>query len=205
MPVKRRKPKTRRAEIPHWQIDFLLTGERPADESDVNPFTVLKFCHLIRGNAPAEDLWREIGAELVKEWVAARPGTRPFAWWIWTAPPQPPAMRPLRARVGGGGDCQNNFGCTMWFGIPASSWYTNWLIDYYNWVGRAPADRGPWEADNGPGHCKAQKFDPQDPPRFESQAAYLKRLGLLLRGEASRLTARDLQPQILPKAYWPKG
>ena len=36
-------------------------------------------------------------------------------------------------------------------------------------------------------------LDPEDPPLFESQAAYLERLGLFLPGERGRLTGRDFQ------------
>lgn len=39
--------------------------------------------------------------------------------------------------------------------------------------------------------------DPDDPPRFESQAAYLRRHGLLLPGELRRLTAAAFEPEIV--------
>jgi hypothetical protein len=39
--------------------------------------------------------------------------------------------------------------------------------------------------------------DPHDPPSFEAEAAYLKRLGLLLPGEARRLTAEDFEPEAV--------
>lgn len=41
------------------------------------------------------------------------------------------------------------------------------------------------------GYCDA---DPQDPPRVESVAAFLKRLGLLQAGEAKRATATAFRP-----------
>jgi len=37
--------------------------------------------------------------------------------------------------------------------------------------------------------------DPNDPPTFESQAAYLKRLGLLLPGEEKRLAPKAFAPE----------
>lgn len=37
-------------------------------------------------------------------------------------------------------------------------------------------------------------LDPDDPPLFESEAAYLDRLGLMLPGEKGRLTGRDFEP-----------
>lgn len=39
--------------------------------------------------------------------------------------------------------------------------------------------------------------DPSDPPRFESQAAYLRRIGLLLPGEARRLKPADYEPETI--------
>jgi len=39
------------------------------------------------------------------------------------------------------------------------------------------------------------EIDPADPPRYESQAAYLRRHGLLLPGEAPRLRPRDFKPE----------
>ena len=38
-------------------------------------------------------------------------------------------------------------------------------------------------------------IDPDDPPRFESEAHYLRRLGLLLPGEMGRLTEADFEPE----------
>ena len=39
--------------------------------------------------------------------------------------------------------------------------------------------------------------DPNDPPKFESQAAYLKRHGLLEPGEERRLNPADFEPEII--------
>lgn len=46
-------------------------------------------------------------------------------------------------------------------------------------------------------------FDPSDPPTFESEAAYLRRLGLLLPLEAGRIDAVDFEPEVLPASCWP--
>lgn len=42
-----------------------------------------------------------------------------------------------------------------------------------------------------------ETIDADDPPRFESQAAYLKRDGLFLPGEEERLTAADFEPEVV--------
>jgi hypothetical protein len=39
--------------------------------------------------------------------------------------------------------------------------------------------------------------DPSDPPKFESQASYLKRHNLFEPGEERRLKAKDFEPQII--------
>ena len=40
-------------------------------------------------------------------------------------------------------------------------------------------------------------IDPSDPPAFESEAAYLQRLDLLLPGEFDRLIAADFEPETI--------
>lgn len=62
------------------------------------------------------------------------------------------------------------------------------------WVGDSALDRG----------IKAERFDPEDPPTFESQAAFLKRHGLLARGEALQLPTHALDPETLPRDLWPE-
>jgi hypothetical protein len=47
-----------------------------------------------------------------------------------------------------------------------------------------------------PSNFSGVAIDPNDPPTFESQAAYLKRHGLLLAGEERRLKKADWEPEI---------
>jgi hypothetical protein len=44
---------------------------------------------------------------------------------------------------------------------------------------------------------KGVAIDPEDPPTFESQAAYLKRHGQFLTGEARRLKKADWEPAVI--------
>ena len=46
------------------------------------------------------------------------------------------------------------------------------------------------------------EVDPDDRPSFESQAAYLKRLKLLLPGEEKRLTPDDFTPEKIEPKPW---
>ncbi len=48
-----------------------------------------------------------------------------------------------------------------------------------------------------------KSVDAKNPPLFESEAAYLKRLGLLFPGEARRIRKEDLDPAPLPRMHWP--
>jgi hypothetical protein len=56
-----------------------------------------------------ERLWRAHGSVLLAEHVAVRPGTRPWAWWTFDAPPD------ARKRLGGTG---TPLGTERWFGAP---------------------------------------------------------------------------------------
>ena len=126
--------------------------------------------HLLRGGDPDElespftefiigdlgpDLWAEYGDAIVAEWISHSPGSRPWAWWKYTAP-EP------RRRLGGTGMAVSEKYpgvAPLWaYGLPIG-----------------------WE-------CGA--------PIFETQAAYLKRLGLLLPGERSPIH----EPHPVPDA-----
>jgi len=69
-------------------------------------------------------------------------------------------------------------------GVP-DSWVGAWEMDYY-------------------GELRAERFDPTDPPVFESQASYLKRHGLLMPGENLRIKPAHYSPEILPRKLWPE-
>ena len=43
----------------------------------------------------------------------------------------------------------------------------------------------------------ATMIDPADPPRYEAQATYLRRYGLLLRGEEKRLPPDAYEPEAV--------
>lgn len=62
------------------------------------------------------------------------------------------------------------------------------------WVDDGAIERG----------VKAQRFAPNDPPIFESEAAYLKHHNLLDKGEAIQLPARDFGPEALPDELLPE-
>jgi hypothetical protein len=139
-------------------------------------------------------LWAEHGADEVEEYAADWPGTRPLRWWEYDAPRGPDGKADPRPRLGGIGTLRSD--CLAY--VPQT------------WCGRSvdfvTADDvamygGPIGLNGKPrpaGHVFAGvPIDWRDPPRFESEAAYLRRHKLLLPGEAARLTESDYEPEVL--------
>ncbi len=135
----------------------------------------------------APDFYREHADELVAEHAVESPGVRPRLWWRHCAPE-------MRRRVGGVGSTNNHFGFgAPEFGIPAAG---DWLWpDNPNFadVMDRPWSEMPWMRGVVPVNLS-------DPPRYESQAAFLKRHQLFVRGEAARLTAAAFSDEIVRRA-----
>jgi hypothetical protein len=114
-----------------------------------------------------ELIWREHADEIVAHFARRWAGTRPALWWRWDAPGP-------RKRLGGVGtpahECRA-YAPNFEFGIP-SLW-------------RLPGDH----------LTRGTPIDPEDPPAFESEAAYLLRLNLLLPDELARLLPEDFDPE----------
>ena len=120
----------------------------------------------------SRDLWRQHREPILTVWMAAHPGTRPAAWWWYDAP------EPHRRRVGGIGDGIEVFGHGQAYdcGIPRY-----WVQD------------GDDDPDAARDPDDGTSIDPEDPPRFESQAAYLDHHQLLTREERGRLRRKDFE------------
>ena len=121
----------------------------------------------LRGSTTIPDYWAELRAEVLADWIATTPGTRPWAFWKYDAPaPESietdPELEPelvMRRRSGAGfpySDPRENFGMSL-------------LIDE----------------------------DPTDPPVFESEASYLLRNEFLSAAEKKRLGKKDFEPETL--------
>jgi hypothetical protein len=139
-----------------------------------------------------QQLWTEYREDVLAWWIEEYPGTRPSLWWHHDAPRQPRGRYPRcwfdgtlpepRRRVGGVGTaCHERLAYVprYWCGVP-QDWISATDIRIYEQIGtplRVPA------------------LDPADPPMYESEASYLKRVGRLLPGEAPRLTADDFEPE----------
>jgi hypothetical protein len=189
MPVRRRIDK-RRAEVTDEHESWLNSDDRASGFVQYAPDDELAA------------LWTANADRIVAEHVATYPGTRPHRWWQCSAPrlslgtfpgcyfdgklPEP------RRRLGGiGTPASDVLSCvpTFRYGLPWI-WIERWQVMYYSGLavdihGAPIGDRYPTDS------FKAVAIDPNDPPMFESQAAYLKRHGLFLAGEERRLRKAD--------------
>lgn len=119
-------------------------------------------------------LWGMLGDEIIEEHVQEYPGTRPLRWWQFAAP-EP------RRRLGGVGTPSHERMADVEryvLGVP-DQWITRKQVGFY---------REHMATDLG-----VPALDPDDPPTFESEAAYLERHALLQPGERRRLTDEDFE------------
>ena len=134
--------------------------------------------------------------EILAAWTADAPGTRPSFWWKFDAPRQPLGTFPgcfwdgklpePRRRLGGIGTPSHE--CLAYkphydYGLPAH-WVKKWESDYYN----------------SEGDFEGVAIDPENPPKYESEAAYLERHALFLPGEKKRLQKADFEPELITPA-----
>lgn len=139
-----------------------------------------------------KDLWRQHRADILSEFIREHPGQRPSAWWRYDAP------EPGRRRLGGIGAPSYEvlayvprYAC----GIPID-WILETQVKLY--AGRLRTISGRIVMPEFIGSdFQGVAIDPDDPPVFESQAAFLGRHGLFLPGEAERLTEADFEPEAI--------
>ena len=152
-----------------------------------------------------KDYWNRYRDAILADWTSKSPCTRPSCWWRFDAPrwekPKDKdcywygVLSEPRKRIGGTGtpayECLN-YVPSFTIGVP-DRWVSAFDVDYYN--GRAVANDGSCIGDNyKDGDFDGIAVDPDDPPTFESQAAYLKRHGLLTAAEVRWL---DKHPEAL--------
>ena len=129
---------------------------------------------------------------ILAEWMRQRPGTRPDFWWRTEAPEK------CRRRLGGIGDAAHEHLADVEsynYGIP-SVFVSRFQESYYN--GRARDVNGkPIGTEHAEGDFAGRAIDPNDPPAYESEAAYLKRHDLLSAEEKRRLRKKDFEPEII--------
>ena len=199
MPTKRkRKSRNRRPETKDWELHYLRHGE-VINEGHIKRFFINKEIHWPK-------LWELHRDQILSEWAAKYPGTRPFAWWEFNAPRQPIGTYPgcyfdgglpePRLKLKGAGTPNHealNYVPRFCFGLPTTGWVSRFDVEYYN--GRAKDIHGkPIGMEYKDGHFPYEALDPNDPPVYESEATYLKRHGLLREGEEERA---DFTPETI--------
>jgi hypothetical protein len=188
MPVKRRLDK-RRPEADGTL--FRLLSDLPAEPGDNLFERRYTSCEKLR------EAWEVHHQFIVIRWVKEHPGSRPSYWWKFSA------LEPRR-RLGGTGtpmDEAFNYVPSYRFGIP-DGWVNAWEVELYS--GRVMGIDGKPIVSSDRGFIGVPP-DPNDPPVYESEASYLRRLGLLLPGEAARLTPEDFEPVALEIEQVPEG
>ena len=146
--------------------------------------------------------WLQHRSTLLQEWIKQHPGTRPWAWWKFDSPKEPVAgwefkHSAQRLRLGGNGTPSHEV-LSVWGGfergIP-NSWIDQREADYYN--GKMKDIHGkPIPTKYKEGDFKGMAIDPEDPPRFESEAAYLDRHGLLSTAEKRHI---EKHPELMER------
>jgi len=191
---------------------FLFTGEHPRHS-----------LAYFMGDRTA-GLWAAGGSECLALWIEEHPGTRPWAWWELKSPRCQSSDLPARVGVGYGD----------WFfrktsaprrrvggiGTPVYE-VLNYFPAFRRGVPDRWVDRCDVELYNGcardihgnvimPGVFKDGAFlglapSETDPPMYESEAAYLRRHGLLMPGEEQQITDVDFEPVSYDEIYVPFG
>lgn len=183
-----KQPESSMTDDERWE-EAMLLGDRRGPETGMT----------------AGELWNKQKPAIMRTWLRQHSGRRPFAWWRFDAP-EP------RRRLGGTGtpwhECLAAIQMPMYErGLPVN-WLSGFQAQYYRGeavnihgepVGRSRHDGTPRKPDD----FKGVAPDPTDPPLFESEAAYLDRLGLLTDEERDKLTPADFEPVTLPAEYWP--
>jgi hypothetical protein len=154
-----------------------------------------------------DDLWRTYGSNVVQRWVVEKPGTRPTLWWVYAAPRVTrgtfktfggDALPEPRRRLGGIGTPVHE--CLAYvpefrLGVPCR-WISHREVDLY--TGKTTDVRGRPIMQEARGKSfRGMPIDPDNPPLYEAQAAYLERHELLLPGERERLTGVDFEPEAV--------
>ena len=171
---RRRRSRGRHESIPAAFEHYLLHGDfEAACEADPDSGWLKAYLFAVyHAYEQRRVVWSTIRDRLMADWVACRPGTRPWAWWEfdaprWTRGDLPTTLEDLPDQV----------------------------LSQFAEPRRQVSEPRPLHetSDSWPefSHGCALEFDRPidlaDPPRFEAQATYLSRHGLLSSEEQSRL------------------
>jgi hypothetical protein len=195
----------RNSEISDALRHYFLTGDR--DDGDEGGWW--EVFSLQVSDEKMRVAWEANRDTLLPDFIEQNPGRRPFIWWKFDAPRQPDQgsggywegkLPEPRQRLGGTGtpdfEVLNHIPAFS-FGIP-TGWVSKFDEEYYN--GRRKDIHGnPIGTEYREGNFKGVAIDPSNPPRFESQGAYLQRHGLLMDAEKKYLSRHRalLEPEVV--------
>jgi len=187
MALKPRKKRDRRPEIDETTLKFMQTGQKPEKDTPAWDF------YISRHFEPDlhEKTWERLSAEILEICLKESPCQRPWAWWQF-GDPEP------RHRLGGVGDPAHEFlsyKANFHYGLPVT-WITDFDVEYYNGK-RRDINGKRIGTTYKEGNFKGKAIDPNDPPTFESEATYLKRLNFLTQAEQTYLKKHQelLEPE----------
>jgi hypothetical protein len=162
-----------------------LTDDQTAE--DANVWCLRNGMPSFFGNINPCDLWEQNRDDFLPAFIGKNPGRRPTPWWQWDSPRHDTGtgawFEPLpipRQRIGGIGTPKHevlSYVPQFDRGIP-TGWVSKFDENYYN--GRMVDIHGkiiPTKYKEG--DFQGVAIDSEDPPTFESEAAYLDRYGLL--------------------------
>jgi hypothetical protein len=226
-----RKPRARKRATDIDELSWAFINDRVADGDDVSEYGAGTFdlweltynCELGSQRPVTLELWQAYGTVVLQRWALEKPGTRPSLWWQFDAPRgdfrsygnnynlpgDERRWAEPRRRLGGIGTPRHevlSVSASFAFGIP-TSWVSRFEVDYYRGLIEHPDDRvrggrrEPIDRD-----FPGLPIDPLDPPRYEAEAAYLKRHALFMDGEAKRLRPRDFWAEkVMPEEDGEEG
>lgn len=172
MPTKRRRRNRNRIEeVSETAWSIMLDREPPAD---ANGFEVLDLRY---PTAPAatgrcKELWQSCSDEILEEYTAEFPGSRPSFWWLFSAPRCADDVERFEPRLRLNPD-----------GTPHKDQYPG---DYKE-HGRPDIDRDEYGI----------AIESAGPFIYESEASYLDRHGLLSKDEKYWLEPEDYEPETV--------
>jgi len=198
MAIKPRKSKKERKPISVNLVNYFLTGESdPGFEILVLPKKKLR------------QIWKDVEKEILLDWIKNNPCTRPWMWWEYSAPRWDDPWTGCfyhgkfaepRQRLGGIGDPNYeflNYGPHFEYGLP-TGWVSTFDTEYYN-GNRRDINGKIIPTEYRDGNFKGRAIDPENPPTYESEAAYLLRLDLLTPAEKKHLEKHQelLEPDTI--------
>ena len=196
MPRKPVKPKAQRRGLSEAEQFYLMD----VDPDDVPHEGWLRFdlrslqslqakSFQLMKSRPSPELVEHFGDEYLTAFIQDNPGRRPGWWWQHLAPRMETTgsgdywdgqLAKPRRRLGGTGTPSHevlNLVPCFDRGVPNS------------WITEDDLDTWP--------DLEADAIDPENPPKFESQATYLDRHGLLTVQEKKKLTEANFEPETI--------